>query len=68
MSTTTETPEQRRPVAEIKRLGEEHSRGGHTTDPVGGCLACRLRGGWSPCRLWGGVGRVRRGRPSYQSK
>jgi hypothetical protein len=45
MSTTTETPEQRRPVAEIKRLGEEHSRGGHTTDPVGGCLACLLSGG-----------------------
>lgn len=36
---TTTTPEQRRQVAEIKRLGEEHSRGGHR-----GCLACLLSG------------------------
>jgi hypothetical protein len=43
-TTTTETPEQRRQVAEITRLGEEHGRGGHTTDPVGGCLACLLGG------------------------
>ncbi len=43
-TTTTQTPEQRRQVAEIKRLGEEHSRGGHRADPVGGCLACLLSG------------------------
>jgi hypothetical protein len=43
-TTTTETPEQRRQAAEIKRLGEEHARGGHTADRVGGCLACLLGG------------------------